>query len=456
MDKKRQGQLSVGILFFSAIALILVSGFVFLATSFLQLSVRDINKTQAFAIAEAGIDYYRWHLAHAPQDFEDGTGHAGPYVHMYYDKDGTVLGQFSLAITPPSAGSTVVTVQSTGSVVADSSIQKIITVRFGIQSFAKYAWAEGASDVFGTGAEVFGPIYINGGLHFDGIAHNLVQSSFTHYTDGGADQWGVYTTRGTDDPHYPTPLPSRPDVFMAGRNVGVPDLNFDKISQDLVDIETAASATGMYFASSGAKGYDLVFATSGIFSVYTVNTTSTQGSCNYERWTVQTETLKATGTIPANGDLFFDDNLWVRGQVQGKRVTVGAAHFPDNISTRKNITVNSNLRYTNYDCSETVALIAQNNLNIGYSSDNNLRIDAALVAQNGSIGRDPFSAGSCGASSTRNSLTMYGTFVDKLIRGLSTYNTRTYVYDSNLLYCPPPSFPITTDQYTQISWDEVQ
>ena len=51
---------------------------------------------------------------------------------------------------------------------------------------------------------------------------------------------------------------------------------------------------------------------------------------------------------------------------------------------------------------------------------------------------------------------MYGTFVDKLIRGLSTYNTRTYVYDSNLLYCPPPSFPITTDQYTQISWDEVQ
>jgi hypothetical protein len=456
----QRGQLSLELLIFSAVTVILMGGFVLWAGSFLNLSVRDFNKNLAFSIAEGGIEYYRWHLAHAPTDYQDGTGGPGPYVHNYYSKDGDFLGSFTLEITPPPAGSSIVKIRSTGRVAADSGIQKIIEVRMGIPSFAKYAWAEGSSDSFGTNAEVFGPIRVNGGVHFDGIAHNLVESSFTSYNHNGeapsGNEWGVHTNRGADDPAYPTPLPQRSDVFMGGRQVGVADLDFDIMAQDLAGIKTAASSSGTYFASSGAKGYDLVFATSGLFSVFKVTATSSRGSCNYERWTVQTETLFVTGTIPNNGNMFFEDNLWVRGRINGKRVTVGAAKFPDNPSDRRNITINNDLLYSQYSCSETIALIAQNNINIGYSSENDLRIDAALVAQNGSIGRDAYSTGSCGASSTRSQLTMYGTFVNKLIRGLSTYNNRTYIYDSNLLYCPPPSFPMVTDQYSLISWDEVK
>ena len=314
--------------------------------------------------------------------------------------------------------------------------------------------------MFGTAAEVFGPMRINGGLHFDGIAHNLVETSYTSYNHNGespsGNEWGVHTNRGADDPAWPTALPNRPDVFMAGRNVGLPDLNYDQITQNLTPIRDTASSTGFYFAPSGVKGYNLAFATSGRFTVYKVTATSTRGTCNYERWTVQTQSLFTSGTIPNDGQMFFEDNLWVDGKVNGKRVTVGAGKFPDVASTRKNITVNNNLLYTNYDCSDSIALIAQKDLNIGYSSAYNLRIDAALVAQNGSIGRNSYSVSSCGASSTRNTLTMYGTFVNKLIRGLSTYSTRTYIYDQNLLYCPPPGFPLTTDQYSQISWDESQ
>ena len=102
------------------------------------------------------------------------------------------------------------------------------------------------------------------------------------------------------------------------------------------------------------------------------------------------------------------------------------------------------------------ATFAQNNVNIGYSSANILRIDAALVAQKGSIGRDTFNAGSCGASSTRSSLTFYGTFINQQIRPLSSYNTRSYIYDQNLLYAPPPGFPLDGSQYAPISWEEVQ
>ena len=32
------------------------------------------------------------------------------------------------------------------------------------------------------------------------------------------------------------------------------------------------------------------------------------------------------------------------------------------------------------------------------------------------------------------------------------YQDRNIIYDANLLYAPPPSFPLTTDQYVTISW----
>lgn len=58
MNNER-GQIAVELLLFSTLAVILVSGFVSLSASFIQLSVRGLNKSQAFTIAEAGIEYYR-------------------------------------------------------------------------------------------------------------------------------------------------------------------------------------------------------------------------------------------------------------------------------------------------------------------------------------------------------------------------------------------------------------
>src|SRR3989338_3354825 len=75
-----------------------------------KLYLRDMS----LHIAEAGVNYYRWHLAHNPTDYTDGTGQPGPYIHEYKDKDGNAIGSFSLAIDPPPAGTTIVTVRSTG------------------------------------------------------------------------------------------------------------------------------------------------------------------------------------------------------------------------------------------------------------------------------------------------------------------------------------------------------
>jgi len=470
MKYRHNGQIAVTIVFFAALAVTFITGLIFLASSFLQSSVRSLNKLRAFSIAEAGIEYYKWHLAHAPEDFEDGTGKPGPYVHNYYDDAGNLIGTFTLAITPPPPGSTAVVIKSSGNVAADSSITKIITVEMAIPSFAQDAWALGSSFVeFGSAAQVYGIVQSNAGIDFDGTAHNVVKSALTTTTDPytGKTEWAVFTDGPPADPQPPTALPTNQTVFMAGRSVGVPAIDFQGLTEDLSSIMAQAEASGTYFPTSTALGYDLSLATSGIYSVYKVTATTTPPhGCNnpgnepgWGTWSIQTESLFATGTIPQNGDMFFEGNLWVRGQINNKRVTIASGVFPDIAATRSNITVNNSLTYTNFNGSDMLALIAQNNINIGLMSDDSLTIDGALVAMDGGIQRYSYSG--CGSNATRSLLTTDGMLASNATSGFyysssDGYQARSYNYDSNLLYGPPPSFPLSTNQYSIISWDEVQ
>jgi hypothetical protein len=481
MQNLRQGQFSLGVLIFATVVVILATGFVFLAVSFLQLSVRSFNKTLAFSMAEAGVEYYRWHLAHDPVDYYDGQGSTstGPYVHDYYNKNGQLIGRFALTITPPATGTTVVTIRSEGTVVADPSIKKIIEVRMGIPSFATYAVA--ANDVmrFGTGTEVFGEIISNYGIRFDGIAHNLVKSAVATYDDpdhGGQDEFGVHTHSGTADPLPPASVPDRPDVFMVGREFPVPAVDFAGITQDLADLRTLAQSGGYYASSSGAQGYNLVISPSGTYSVYRVTATvpapngctNTSNQDGWGTWSIQSETLHASGTIPANGIFFFEDNVWVRGTVSSSRVTVASGRFPDNPSTRTSITVNEDVRYTYYDGRDAIAFIAQEDFNVGLYSNDILRIDGAIIAQNGRIGRYYYSPPNnqsnnnrCGPTVVRQRIILYGMIASDERYGFgytdsTGYQTRELIYDANLMYGPPSGFPLVGDQYVQISWEEIQ
>ena len=468
--------MALEVIFFAAIAVILITGFVFWALSFLQLSVRAFNRSLAFSISEAGIEYYRWHLAHDIDDYWDGQGvtSTGPYVHSYYDKDGNVIGQFSLDITPPPTGSTIVTVESTGSVAADNSISKVIRVKFGIPSFAKYAVAANDTMRFGEGTEVFGEIISNGRIRFDGFAHNVVRSAVPTSTDTDSDActtnvWGVHTCVDPDDPAPPSPAPSRPDVFAAGREFPVPAINFTGLSQDLADLRNIALNSGVYATGSTAYGWELVLKTDDTYDLYRVDSLvsppsgcTDPGQSGWGTWSVNSRTLVSTGTFPTSGVMFFDDNLWVRGQIDGARLTIGSAVT----STQTSITVNSDLLYTNYDGSDVIALIAQNNINIGMVSSDVLRIDAALVAQSGRVGRYYYRppvwwSNRCSPYHDRDTITSFGMIATNQRYGFAYtdgngYDTRNLIYDGNLLYSPPPNFPLTSDNYELVSWEEVK
>lgn len=473
----RAGQIAIQVLIFSTVSIIVMTGFILWAETNIKLVFNDSDAQTSFLIAEAGVEYYRWHLAHDQDDYQDGTGQAGPYIHNYYDKDGELIGTYTLDITPPVVGSTVVTVRSTGHMVANPSAEKIVEARLAIPSFAKYAAVVGNDVRFGTGTDLFGPVHSNGGIRMDGVAHNLVTSALAEYDDpdhSGSNEFGVHTHTAPQDPFPPAAVPSRSDVFMAGRQFPVAPADFAGITQDLAQMKTDAQASGSYWGASGDDGYEIELNTDDTYNIYTVNSLvsppsgcyNVLGQSGWGTWSVNTRTLIGNFPLPVNGVIFIEDDVWVSGQIDVARVTVASGRFPDNPSTRSSITTNDDLLYTNYDGQDIISLIAQNNLNVGMVSNDDLRVDAALMAQNGRVGRYYYRPpwwiyNRCSPHHSKDSITSYGMIGSNQRYGWAYtdntgYTDRIIIYDANLLYAPPPSFPLTADYYTPISWDEIK
>lgn len=484
----KKGFILVNVLVFGVIAIIVTSALVNWGATMLKTTRQLSAREQAFQIAEAGIDYYRWHLAHAPTDYKDGTATTtnGPFNHDFYDKDGNKIGQFALTITPPTTGSTIVKIRSKGTVLEYPSVQRTIQATLAIPSFAKYAVVANDDMRFGAGTEVYGPIHSNDGIRFDGIAHNVITSAKAKYIDTDVSstwyQFGVYTTDSpselNNDTTPPATVPNRTDIFMAGRQFPVAVVDFAGITTDLSQMKADAIASGRYFGASGSQGYRIVLKTNDTFDIYRVNSLrSTPNNCTNSSnqtgwgvWSIGTSggaqtLLYSNQAFPSNGIIFLEDHVWVEGQVNTARLTIAAGRFPDSPSTRKDIIVNNDLLYTNYDGQDAVALIAQGNITTGLFSENDLRIDAALMAQNGRAGRFYYGS-NCESSGSaneynRNSITLYGMIGTSQRYGYAYtdgtgYNARNIIYDSYLLYAPPPSFPLTSSQYQTISWEEIK
>ncbi len=465
--KSKNSQISLQIILFSAIFVFIITIFINWFYLTFQYSLKEYYKSTALYIAESGIEYYRWRLNHNPLDYQNINS---PLVQNFYDKNGRFLGKYTLEITPPATGSTIVTIKSKGEIDSNPPIEKIVKVKVGRPSLAKYAIIVNENVRFGEGTEVYGEIYSNGGIRFDGLAHNLVSSAMESYDDpdhSGGYEFGVHTHIPPVDPLPPSSVPVRSDIFKAGRKFPVPRLDFNMLTLDLAEIKNMASSSGFYWANSEGYGYELVIKPNNKFDLYKVTRIKSSGlSCSNLTWTIySTSSLIRDRDLPDNGVMFFEDNLWVRGQINNRRVTIAVGRFPDQENTRPRIIVNQSLRYTNYDGSDAISLISQGDLLIGLESENDIRIDAALVSQEGFIGR-PYYSNGCGTFYLRNSLTSYGMIASNKRYGFawvcrgntycSGYRYRNLIYDSNLFYRPPPYFPLASDFYQIIDYEEIK
>lgn len=472
-----KGIIISGTLVFATTAIVIITGITSWFGLALKSSTNAFDNERAFQIAEAGIDYYRWHLAHDDDDFMDGTDDEGPYVHDFYNKTGDKIGEFSLNIIEPTDGTTVVTIESTGTVEGNSDVSRTIRVQMAKPSFAKYAFVSDSEMRFGEGTEVFGSIHSNGGIRFDGFANNVVSSAKEYYDDPdhyGPYDFGVHTHVSPEDPPWPNDVPVREDVFGAGREFAVPAEDFDGIISNISEMKTLGQdSEGFYLGPSGNRnyGYEVTLRIDGNFEVRKVRSLeSAHWSCSSSQddwgtWSIDRTRSASVYPYPENGIMFFEDDVWVKGQIDEERITIVAAAFPDTPSNRKSITVNEDVLYTNYDGQDVIALIAQKNINVGMISDDDLRIDAALIAQNGRVGRFYYEEGywwypGCEPYHERSEITVNGMIGSKDRYGFAYtdgtgYELRNIIYDSNLLFGPPPEFPLTTDFYETISFQEI-
>jgi hypothetical protein len=443
------------IFIFSLVILSILSGAVY------QLRVlRSTNyRESAFHIAEAGVNYYQWRLAHFPTDFQDGTGQAGPYVHDYRDTDTQeIIGQYSLVITPPLIGSTVVTIESTAWTIANPSIKRVITTRYGIPSLARYAFLTNSDVWIGSSESVSGEMHANGGIRFDGNGNAPIQSAKQTYT---CPSWSG------------SPCPTTKNGIWGSAPVGtqsfwtypVPNVDFSTITSDLSTIKASATTSGIYLPPSNAQGYSIVFKSTGRLDIYKVNTlrshatgTDVNGGSHPENLDYNSRTIVSGYSdilMPSNGLIYIEDRTWVEGTVNG-RAMVAAAKLPYNSSTAPSILIPNNLVYLAKDGNHSLGLIGQKDILITYFAPSVLEVDAAIIAQNGSAQRYYFSGNVKTSITTYGSIGSFGTWTWSWVNGSGTvtsgYQTTNTTYDANLLYSPPPSFPLTNNGYQQIGW----
>lgn len=430
-------------------------------------------REEAVQIAEAGLDYYKWHLAHFPNDIQDGTGQSGPYVHQYADPEIGAIGEFSLEIdgNPKCGVNTAIDITSTG--VSDDSptFTRKVFGRYSRPSVAEYSYILNSNVWAGADRVITGKYHSNGGIRMDGTNNSTVSSAVS--------TWSCTSSFGC------SPTQNQNGVFGAGPNSNfwtypVPQIDFAGITVDLAAMKDYAQNNGgLHFGpvggESGRRGYHLVFQSDGTVTIYRVtNTTavwgySDSGGWLQERHIISNETLLGNYTIPTACSLIYlEDKAWIEGTVKGKVTVASADTSQPNYDT--DIVIVNNLNYSTTDGSDGLTAVAEKSVIIPLNSPTTLNVRGIFIAQLGYFGRNHYTTSgehevpsSYDSYVQQDTMTITGTVVSNGRVGTkwtcggvycSGYNQRTDAYDRDLATDPPPFTPYTSTDYRFLEWRE--
>lgn len=425
-----------------------------------QQSRQKVANFEALAIAESGVNYARWHLAHNPSDFSFGA------THEYKDLSAGVIGHFQLNITPPTGCQPAVLIKSTGWTDVYPDNKRTVQVNYAKPALAKYAFLTNNNVWFGESEELQGPFHSNGGIRMDGEQNSLSLSAKETYTCGPE--------------HGCSPVQTKPGIWGNGEGsekglweFPVPAIDFNSITQDLAVLKDEAIASGIHLnPSSTGWGYHLRFINNGTVDVYKITALKARiWGYDGNNWVLESndidsETFWQNYNLPGDcGPIFVEDNVWVDGEING-RSTLVAASLPDLSSTNKKIIINGDI--TQVDANSALGLIAQKDVLIPLYSPDQLEIKATLLAQKGHVFRyyypnwnyEPYKT-----YAIRDSLETFGSIITNTIWTfswvdgggsiVSGYRNTEMRYDSGLTFNPPPYFP-TNGEAEFIFWEELQ
>lgn len=439
----------------------------------LQNAQSDASK--GLDIAEAGIEYYKWHLAHFPTDLQNGTGHAGPYSITYNDPEtGTPAGTINLGIVGNTYCGSTASVDLTSKGTPTSGIgSATIIARYARPSVALYSYIVNASTWAGSDRIINGPYHSNGGVRMDGTANAPVTSSLS--------TWTCTTSFGCDGTGTnPPPNTVEPGVFGSGTNQSLwsyptPQVDFAAISSNFTTLKTTAQASGLYLprystgnsnSAAWGKGYHLIFNANGTVTINRVTSTNSISETplnpadpTTERSIIRNETFYQTYTIPVScGLIFVEDNVWIDGVVPAKATVVAA-----NVTTsglNPNVYLDNNITYSSASGASGLTVISANDILISPDSPNDMVLNGIFIAQGGAFGRNLYACPS--SYEPRGTLTITGTTVSNLRTGTkwlggcgatdAGYQTRVDSFDRLLSTNPPPFTPFTGTDYEFVDW----
>lgn len=434
-----------------------------------------MHKAQARGIAEAGLEYYKWYLAHNPGDTQHGTGGSGPYVIPFKDPESDTIGTFSLDVTGNEQCNTItsIDISSTGWSSEDPTVRATVTGRYAQPSVAEYAYIIDDNVWVGEDRQISGQYHANGGIRFDGTSNSQVTSA--------VDTWTCTSGFGC------SPASTTPGVFGDGGDKELweyptPQFDFAGIAQDYSALRSLAIADGIHYSgyaghSVEGRGYRLVFRSDRSVDVYRVRRSDGYFGQHIDSGEYETDyyvprsgsrNVRFMGNYDIPGDcglIYIEDRVWVAGTVSGK-VTLVAADTT-HAGYEPDVILEDDLEYTTADGSDGITIIAEGNVHISPTSPENLDLNGIFVAQEGYFGRNLYP---CFYAPTdhQDTLTIRGSIVSNTRVGTkwsyslfpfcfgdtSGYESRINSYDRNLATDPPPFTPIASPDFEFVEWRE--
>jgi hypothetical protein len=139
-----------------------------------------LDREQALNSADAGLEYYRWFLAHNPGNLTNGTGSAGPYAYAVNDAEtGANIGNASISVVGNTQCGVVqsIDITSVGKSTLNPGFPRTLFARYMQPSVAGYSYLLNSNVHAGADRVITGPYFSNGGINMDGSNNSTVSSA---------------------------------------------------------------------------------------------------------------------------------------------------------------------------------------------------------------------------------------------------------------------------------------
>lgn len=444
-------------------------------------------REQALNIAESGLEYYRWFLAHNPSIMDAGVGLVSPYTHIVNDPESGRIGESTITASANLACGKVqwVDLSSRGQSDMTNLFPRTLQARYMRPSVAEYSTLLNANVWAGADRVISGPYFSNGGIRMDGQHNSLVSSAVA--------TWSCDSSFGC------SPTQTKNGVWGAGSSPALwqfptASFNFAGIATDFSTIRSYAQSSGILLTSTRAyvdgvqqgnnfgavggsdqRGFHIILRPDDTIDVYRIVSTGAAQARrinNLGAWvsdyhTVNNEQYLGRYAIQPDCPVIYSDaKVWLEGVVGGKVTLVSA----DTGSFVPDIILQNNITYESASGSSGLTAIAEGSVIIPLVAPDEMTVRGIFVAQTGYFGRNYYQAGGSrgvpaqyNAYITRTKLTTIGTVVSNGRIGTrwscggtycSGYAQREDTYDRLLAFSPPPFTPASSVDYKLVLWGE--